>query len=98
MSKDKLEAFDHGTLNPPKKHLSKKELEEMKKKVEKYLNRLKFCLSKKKIILKQDNLATAEVLEDFVASFDSNGKPIVKMFVKGATINPANNGLFISNN
>jgi hypothetical protein len=33
LSKDKLEAFDQGTLNVPKKHLSKKELEEMKKKV-----------------------------------------------------------------
>ena len=37
----------------------------------------------------QEDQAAAEVLEDFVSSFDnSGGKSMAKMFVKGAVINP----------
>lgn len=69
LSKDKLEAFDQGTLNPfAKKHLSKKEQEELRK--------------------RQEDQAAAEVLQDFVASFDSANKVVPKMFVKGSVINP----------
>jgi hypothetical protein len=42
LSKDKLEAFEQGTLNIPfvKKHLSKKEQEDLKKKVSKNIRNI----------------------------------------------------------
>ena len=46
---------------------------------------------------KHEEQATADVLQDFVASFDSSGKPIPKMFVKGSVINPSSNKGFVFN-
>jgi hypothetical protein len=42
--------------------------------------------------LKQEEQAAAEVLEDFVSSFDNSGKSVAKMFVKGTVINPTSKG------
>lgn len=99
LSKDKLEAFDQGSVFA-KKHLSKKELEELKKKVSdankivsernhirkiKQLRNLIFELSQ------QDDEAAAVVLKDFEATF-VHDKKMPKMFIKGAVINPSNKG------
>ncbi len=61
-----------GTTNLQKKQLSKKELEELRK--------------------KQEAEAAAEVLQDYLASFEQPGKSI-KTFIKGSTINPSSKGI-----
>jgi hypothetical protein len=71
ISKDKIDAFEYGTMNPQKKHMSKKEQEELRK--------------------RQEEEAEAEVLRDYLASFQETGKA-VKTFIKGSTINPATKG------
>ncbi|XP_071085782.1 U2 snRNP-associated SURP motif-containing protein-like [Haliotis cracherodii] len=68
ISESKLKAFEVGTMNLGKQSLSKKEIDEMRK--------------------KQDAEATAQVYEEFVASFDEAHKHAgTKMWVKGETVN-----------
>ena len=48
-----------------------------------------FLIVSTRSLFQQEEEAAKAVLQDFVATFDSNGKAGPKMFVKGDTINPA---------
>ena len=39
--------------------------------------------------LQEEDLAAAQVYEEFVAAFDESGKNLNKAWVKGGTVNPA---------